>query len=30
MKASGRLAVLKTDPQMPDDAVSAEYLLDRS
>ena len=30
MKASGRLAMLKTDPQMPDDAVNAEYLLDRN
>jgi alkanesulfonate monooxygenase SsuD/methylene tetrahydromethanopterin reductase-like flavin-dependent oxidoreductase (luciferase family) len=28
MKASGRLALLKTNPQMPDHAVNAEYLLD--
>ncbi len=30
MKNSSRLSVLKTDPQMPDDAVSAEFLLDRN
>ena len=30
MKASGRLTLLKTDPQMSDEAVNAEYLLDRN
>jgi alkanesulfonate monooxygenase SsuD/methylene tetrahydromethanopterin reductase-like flavin-dependent oxidoreductase (luciferase family) len=30
MKASGRLAVLKTDPRMSDNAVNAEFLLDRN
>jgi alkanesulfonate monooxygenase SsuD/methylene tetrahydromethanopterin reductase-like flavin-dependent oxidoreductase (luciferase family) len=30
MKASGRLAVLKTNPSMPDDAVNAEFLLERN
>jgi alkanesulfonate monooxygenase SsuD/methylene tetrahydromethanopterin reductase-like flavin-dependent oxidoreductase (luciferase family) len=30
MKASGRLSVLKTHPSMPDDAVNAEFLLERN
>jgi alkanesulfonate monooxygenase SsuD/methylene tetrahydromethanopterin reductase-like flavin-dependent oxidoreductase (luciferase family) len=30
MKSSGRLSVLKTDPQIPDEAVNAEFLLDRN
>jgi alkanesulfonate monooxygenase SsuD/methylene tetrahydromethanopterin reductase-like flavin-dependent oxidoreductase (luciferase family) len=30
MKASGRLSVLKTNPSMPDDAVNAEFLLERT
>lgn len=30
MKAGGRLALLKTDPTMPDEAVTPEFLLDRN
>ena len=30
MKSSGRLSVLKTAPQIPDEAVNAEFLLDRN
>jgi alkanesulfonate monooxygenase SsuD/methylene tetrahydromethanopterin reductase-like flavin-dependent oxidoreductase (luciferase family) len=30
MKSSGRLSVLKTEARMPDDAVTAEFLLDRN